>query len=126
MIVRTIAPKTAMAGCADCPAAGNCAVCPKRMSCPRSRARGATGLGCAGCPHQATCSSSQALGALALPSIDMSDWKTWLLIALAAGLLYQMFFSQDTRVKRRARRQDLRTARERYADQVRKIRESYA
>lgn len=56
-----------------------------------------------------------------LPSIDMADWKTWALIALAGIVLYQLFFSKSVRDRRDA----LRQARARYKAQVAKIREAY-
>jgi len=56
-----------------------------------------------------------------LPSIDMTDWKTWALLILAGVVVYQLFFSKSVSQRRDA----LRQARARYKAQVAKIREAY-
>lgn len=140
MTIRTIAP----VGCSSAPSALGCAGCSRAASCAttlgcsgcpcssRCAAKGLSGLGCPcnTCASRATCPRSQALGRalgdITLPSIDFSSLSTWIMIALAVLLGYQLFFSKDKRAKRAARTKDLRGARERYYDQVAKIREQYA
>jgi hypothetical protein len=129
MTIRTITPARPTAGlgltrlgCLGCPCASTC------------RARNnLSGLGCscASCPNRASCPRSTALGrvgdvSLSLLPGNVTDWKTWLIWILVGWLGYELLFSKDKRAKRKARRQDLRSARDRYNDQVRKIREQYA
>lgn len=69
--------------------------------------------GCAGCQPEAT-----SLGILPVPQ---TNWQTWALVALAALIIYQLFFSSS----QRARRKEIAEARARYREELRRIRAKY-
>lgn len=95
------------------------------------RTRPAT-LGCVGCPAETmdacnACPCRQTAGGqlgFTLPAIDFTNWQTWAIGALAALVLYQLFFSSEKRQKRADRSARLSAARRRYQDQVRRIKEA--
>jgi hypothetical protein len=121
--------------CLGCPCASKCAGKPAA-----ARLNGLRGCSCLGCPQASTCSHSKApspsLGFVfenAEPSalfstVDWTDWKTWVIGALAAALVYELLFSKEKReqrTRRKARRKAAFTAeRQRFQSAMRKIRET--
>lgn len=69
--------------------------------------------GCAGCQP-----APLGLGLLPVPQ---TNWQTWALAALAALIIYQLFFSRS----QRARRKEIAEARARYREEIRRIRAKY-
>lgn len=95
--------------------------------------RGPAGCDCSHCPKFATCTKPKvrtgpAMGFTIsppeLPAVDFTDWKTWIIAALAALLVYQLFFRKEQRSHRTARREAFKSERARYQAAMRKIRES--
>lgn len=97
-----------------------CTTCPCASTCPSKSA----GLSGGGCPANGR--RPQTLGLLlpSIDSIDLTDSKTWIIGALLFLLVYQLFFTTDKRQQRGRRRAAIRQARERYASDLRKIREA--
>lgn len=105
----------------------SCLGCANAASCPCKAAKQCLGCANTTCPNRAAAAPRPAsLGDLSLSSIDWTSPTTLTVIALLALLLYQTLFRKEQRQKRSSRRTDLRSAEEKYRDDIKRIRERYA